>query len=139
MKKAKIIYWTSTGIVAMVMLWSAINFSLNPAMKGAFVHLGLPGWFRIELSVAKILGAFALVLPFTPKRIREFAYFGFALTIISACIAHLSSGDGILRGLEPLIFLGFLTVSYVYFHNAHDQAQTDSQGLAGNAQIGLVI
>src|SRR5262249_27071603 len=93
MKKDKIIYWTATGIVATVMLWSAINFSFNTEMKGVFAHLGLPGWFRVELSAAKILGAFALVLPIIPNRIKEFAYFGFALTIISAPIAHISSGD----------------------------------------------
>jgi hypothetical protein len=118
MKKDKIIYWTATGIVATVMLWSAINFSFNAEMKGAFAHLGLPGWFRVELSAAKILGVCALVLPIIPNRIKEFAYFGFALTIISAPIAHISSGDGILRGLEPLIFLGFLIVSYLYYHKA---------------------
>src|SRR5215813_7093537 len=118
MKKDKIIYWTATGIVVTVMLWSAINFSFNAEMKGAFAHLGLPGWFRVELSAAKILGVFALVMPIIPNRIKEFAYFGFALTIISAPIAHISSGDGILRGLEPLIFLGFLIVSYLYHHKA---------------------
>ena len=116
MKKNKIIYWTTTGIVAAIMLWSAFNFSFNEEMKGAFAHLGLPGWFRIELTVAKILGVLALLIPMMPNRIKEFAYFGFALTIISASIAHLSSGDGILHGLEPLVFLGILIVSYLYYH-----------------------
>ena len=80
------------------------------------MHLGLPEWFRVELAVAKLLGVVALIIPATPGRLKEFAYFGFALTIVSACVAHISSGDGILRGLEPLIFLGFLTISYVYYH-----------------------
>ena len=79
-------------------------------------HLGLPDWFRIELTGAKILGVWALIIPVTPDRLKEFAYFGFALTIVSACVAHISSGDGILRGLEPLVFLGFLTISYLYYH-----------------------
>ncbi len=114
MKKDKIIYWTATGIVALVMFWSAINFSFNEGMKGAFAHFGLPGWFRAELSIAKILGVLALLIPTIPNRIKEFAYFGFALTIISAPIAHISSGDGFWRGLEPLIFLAVLIVSYLY-------------------------
>lgn len=116
MNENKIIYWITTGIVAAVMAWSAINFSFNEQMKGAFAHFGLPDWFRVELSVAKILGVLALTVPATPGRLKEFAYFGFALTIVSACVAHISSGDGILRGLEPLVFLGFLTASYVYYH-----------------------
>ena len=116
MNKNKIIYWTTTGVVAAVMALSAVNFSLNEQMKGAFAHFGLPDWFRIELTVAKLLGVLALIIPATPARLKEFAYFGFALTIVSACVAHISSGDGIVRGLEPLIFLGFLTTSYVYYH-----------------------
>jgi hypothetical protein len=116
MNKNKIVYWTATGIVAAIMAWSAVNFSFNEQMRGAFMHLGLPEWFRVELAVAKLLGVVALIIPATPGRLKEFAYFGFALTIVSACVAHISSGDGILRGLEPLIFLGFLTISYVYYH-----------------------
>ncbi len=118
MKKNEITYWTTTGIVAAIMLWSAFNFSFNEEMKGAFAHLGLPGWFRIELAVAKILGVLALLIPLIPNRIKEFAYFGFGLTIISASIAHLSSGDGVLHGLEPLVFLGILIVSYLYYHKS---------------------
>jgi DoxX-like family len=114
MKKNRVIYWTTTGIIAAIMLWSAYNFSFNEEMKGGFAHLGLPDWFRIELSIAKLLGVLALLIPVVPKSINEFAYFGFALTTSSACIAHLASGDGVLRSLEPLIFLGILIVSYVY-------------------------
>jgi hypothetical protein len=117
MKKDKIIYWTATGIVASVMLWSAFNFSLNEEMKGAFAHLGLPNWFRIELTVAKILGALALLIPTIPNRIKEFAYCGFTITLISAIIAHSSSGDGI-SSIDPLVFLGILIVSYLYYYKA---------------------
>ncbi len=127
MNKSKIIYWTTTGIVAAIMAWSAVNFSFNAQMRGAFAHLGLPNWFRIELSVAKLLGVVALIVPATPARLKEFAYFGFALTIVSACVAHISSGDGILRGLEPLVFLGFLTISYLYHHKGRKvEVNTDS-------------
>jgi len=116
MNKDKIIYWTTTGIVVGIMLWSALNFAFNPAMKGAFAHLGLPNWFRLELTVAKILGAFALLIPMVPYRIKEFAYFGFSITLISASIAHLSSGDGILFEIGHLVFFVSLIVSYLYYH-----------------------
>ena len=122
----KIIYWTTTGIVAAIMAWSGVNFSFNEQMRGAFVHFGLPDWFRIELAVAKILGVLALTVPATPDRLKEFAYFGFALTIVSACVAHISSGDGIVRGLEPLVFLGFLTISYLYYHKGRKVEVNDN-------------
>jgi hypothetical protein len=65
-KKDKTIYWIASALVCSVMVFSAINFNLkNPLgpMKGAFVHLGLPDYFRIELTVAKALGVLALLMP----------------------------------------------------------------------------
>ena len=119
MKKDQAIYWTATAIVCAVMVFSAVNFNLeNPVgpMKGAFAHLGFPDYFRIELTVAKTLGVLALLMPGIPSKAREFAYVGFAITLISASIAHFSSGDPILFVIDPLLFLGALIVSYVYFN-----------------------
>ncbi len=125
----KIIYWTATGIIAAVMLCSALNFSLNKEMEGAFAHLGLPNWFRVELTVAKILGSLALLIPTIPNRIKEFAYCGFAITLISAIIAHSSSGDG-LASLDPLVFLGVLVVSYWYYHRGAAVTRIDKSNSA---------
>jgi putative oxidoreductase len=115
-RRDKIIYWSTTAIVATVMLWSAINFQFNPAMRGAATHLGLPDWFRVELTTMKIIGTFALVIPRVPDRIKEAAYFGFALVLVSASIAHLASGDGLQYELFHLMFFASLVVSYRYWH-----------------------
>lgn len=114
MKKNKIIYWIVTGIVGAMMLFSAFNYLTNEDMKGAFVHLGFPTYFRIELAIAKIIGAVILLLPNLPKRIKDGAYFGFAIVFISAFIAHTSTGDPISIAVMPLIFLSMLLVSYIY-------------------------
>jgi hypothetical protein len=120
-KRDRIVYWTTTGIVCAVMVYSILNFTLFdrfPFPEGGFVHLGLPGYFKAELTIAKILGVSALLIPAVPAKIKEFAYFGFAITLVSAAIAHLSSGDArisVLFVADPLIFLLVLTVSYVYF------------------------
>jgi len=119
MKKDQAIYWTATAIVCAVMVFSAVNFNLeNPVgpMKGAFAHLGFPDYFRIELTVAKTLGVLALLMPGIPSKAREFAYVGFAITLVSASIAHFSSGDSMMFVIDPLLFLGALIVSYVYFN-----------------------
>src|SRR6267154_3082422 len=87
MRKDKAIYWITTALVCSVMVFSAINFNLrNPVgpMKGAFAHLGLPDYFRIELTVAKALGVLALLIPGVPFKTKEFAYFGFGITLVSA-------------------------------------------------------
>ena len=121
-KRDRIVYWITTGIVCSVMMFSIINFTFldgYPFPEGGFVHLGLPNYFRVELTIAKILGLAALLIPGVPAKIKEFAYFGFAITLVSAAIAHFSSGDARISVLfiaDPLIFLVLLTVSYFYFN-----------------------
>src|SRR6266516_246296 len=118
MKKDKIIYWTTTIIVAAVMLGSAYYFAFVDNAKNAFAHLGLPGYFRTELSIAKVLGALAILIPGIPARIKEFAYAGLTIVLVSAIIAHASSGDGI-ASLDPLFFLSMLVVSYLYYYKRY--------------------
>jgi DoxX-like family len=118
MKRTKLIYWITTGIVCSVMIFSVLSFTvfdytLYP--EGAFEHLGLPYYFKIELTAAKILGILTLLIPSIPPRIKEFAYFGFGITLVSASIAHFATGDGILYVIDPLIFLGILVVSYTNY------------------------
>jgi hypothetical protein len=118
MKKDRNIYRITTGIIALVMIYSVISFTfLDHAMypEGAFQHLHLPAYIRAELTIAKILGLFALLIPAVPFKIKEFAYFGFAITLISAIVAHSSIGDPWYNIVDPLGFLIVLIVSYVYF------------------------
>jgi uncharacterized membrane protein YhaH (DUF805 family) len=122
MKRNRVIYWIATGLVCAVMVYSAINFNLkNPLgpMKGAFRHLGYPDYFRIELTVAKVLGVLALLVPGLPIKVREFAYAGFAITLISAAISHFGVGDAWFFVVDPLFFLAALITSYVYFQRLH--------------------
>lgn len=97
--RGKVIYRTTTGIVCAVMIFSIINFIFNNHFpfpngpEGAFVHLGLPHYFKIELTTAKILGVLALLIPRVPFKVKEFAYFGFGITLFSASIAHFARGD----------------------------------------------
>jgi len=58
------------------------------------------------------LGVLALLMPNVPYKMREFAYFGFGVTLISASIAHSSSGDSLMFIVDPLVFLSLLIVSY---------------------------
>lgn len=126
--REKVIYRTTTGIVCGVIVFSIINFIFNDhfpfpnGAEGAFVHLGLPQYFKIELTTAKILGVLALLIPNVPFKIKEFAYFGFGITLISASIAHFARGDArlsVLFIIDPLLFLSILIVSYFYFEKSH--------------------
>lgn len=112
------IYWLTTGAVCAVMAFSAVNFNLKEPygpMKGAFTHLGYPSYFRIELTAGKVLGVLAMLVPGIPDRVKEFAYFGFGITLVSASIAHFSVGDPLLFVIDPLLFLSALVASYALF------------------------
>jgi hypothetical protein len=122
MKRDKIIYWTTTGIVCVVMVFSIVNFTFfdyYPYPEGAFNHLHLPAYFKTELTIAKVLGVMALLIPEIPYKIKEFAYFGFGITLVSASVAHFSVGDGFLFVMDPMIFLGVLVISYRYFQRIY--------------------
>src|SRR5258708_35705118 len=86
-RRDTIIYWLTTGAVCGVMAFSAVNFNLKEPlgpMKGAFTHLGYPGYFRIELTVAKALVVLPMVVPGGRRKVKECAYFAFGLTLIAA-------------------------------------------------------
>jgi hypothetical protein len=119
-KRDSIVYWPTTAAVCAVMAFSAVNFNLKEPlgpMKGAFTHLGYPGYFRVELTVAKVLGVLALLVPGVPRKVKEFAYFGFGITLVSASVAHYSVGDPALFVIDPLLFLSALIASYGLFLN----------------------
>jgi hypothetical protein len=44
-------------------------------------------------------------------KLKEWAYVGFGITVVSACYSHFWSGDG-LMALEPLLTFAALVVSY---------------------------
>jgi len=67
------------------------------------------------LATAKLLGTLALILPWSPSKIKEFAYAGFSIMFISAFIAHLSSGVTLEEIVSPIIALIILAVSYIYY------------------------
>ena len=111
--KNKIIFWVSTGLISLMMLFSAYAYFTSPEMEANFKHVGFPDYFRIELAVAKIIGVIVLLIP-APKMIKEWAYAGFGITFISAFIAHSAVGDPISGRVMPLVALALLAVSRIY-------------------------
>lgn len=88
-----IAYWLVTALFCLQMSFTAYAQLRLPQVAEAFVHLGFPAYFRVELSWAKLLGVLVLVAP-APARVKEWAYAGFAINLVSAVIAHVSVGDG---------------------------------------------
>ena len=120
MKKNVIIYWISTGFIALLEGVMPAFTSQSEMAKEGIRHLGYPEYFGNVLVVFKILGVLALVLPKIPKRVKEWAYAGFAFDFLFAAISH-----GIVDGLIgqtffPIIVLGVLIISYMYYHKLNE-------------------
>jgi hypothetical protein len=86
-------YWVVTALFCLQIGFTAYAQLRLPQVAAAFTHLGFPGYFRVELSCAKLLGIVLLLAP-VPARVKEWTYAGFAFDLGSALIAHLSVGDG---------------------------------------------
>ena len=86
-------FWIATALFCLQIGFTAYAQLSLPQVAAAFTHLGFPDYFRVELSLAKLLGVVLLLAP-VPVRLKEWAYAGFAITLGSALIAHLAVGDG---------------------------------------------
>jgi hypothetical protein len=112
MQARKITYRISTALIALVIAISGVlSLIHSPSMVEAFAHLGYPSYFAYLLGVAKVLGVCVLLAPGLAT-VKEWAYAGIGITLISACVSHFASGDG-LASLEPLFFFVMLIASYL--------------------------
>ncbi len=94
-KANTIVYWTVTALFCLEMGFTAYYMLLRlPEGAQALVRLGFPSYFRVGLAWAKLIGVLVLLAP-APARLKEWAYAGFAINLVSALIAHLSMGDGL--------------------------------------------
>lgn len=98
-----------------MMLNASFMYLTSNQIKVTFHHLGFPDYFRIELAVMKIIGAVVLLVP-VPRNVKEWAYAGFAITFVSAFIAHSVSGDILFARIMPVVFLIILLLSYRAYH-----------------------
>jgi uncharacterized membrane protein len=90
--------------------------SQSEMAKEGITHLGYPLYFGNALVIFKVLGVLALIIPQMPKRIKEWAYAGFAFDFIFAAISH-GAVDGVNgQTFIPFIALAILGVSYFNYH-----------------------
>ncbi|MBW4026191.1 MAG: DoxX family protein [Acidobacteria bacterium] len=113
-KAVVIAFWIVTALFCVEMIFTAYWECFNPQASQAFARLGFPAAsFRVELSVAKMLGVLALLISAIPARAKEWAYAGFAFNLVSALIAHTSIHDRPAAFAPSTITLLLGTCSYV--------------------------
>jgi hypothetical protein len=116
MKKNKIIFWVATTII---FIWEGVMPALTSQTelaKQGISHLGYPEYFGVMLTIYKVLGSLAIMLPIVPARIKEWAYAGLSFNMISAFISYCAVDGFSEAALFPLFILAILMVSYVYYH-----------------------
>jgi hypothetical protein len=92
-KKLVIAFWIVTALFCLQIGFTGYAQLRLPQVADAFHHLGFPDYFRVQLSLAKLLGVVLLLAP-VPARVKEWTYAGFAFDLGSALIAHFAVGDG---------------------------------------------
>jgi len=114
LKTAKIIYWISTGLLSLFLLSGAFFINSKIAID-AMHHLGVPEWFRWELSIGHIIGGLLIIIPVWP-RLKEWTYAAMSADYISATIAYVSVDGPVPNSFQPLVSLALLIVSYIFYH-----------------------
>jgi hypothetical protein len=106
-------YRVATGLIMTVMVLSGMANLVRPERVTFMIHhLGYPEYFPTLLGAAKLLGVVALALPGT-RRLKEWAYAGFAFDLLAALVSHAAMRDGVTEVAGVLVVLLVLAVSYV--------------------------
>lgn len=112
----KTVYWVSTGLLGIFLLWSAFSYFFHKPTIDGLKSLGFPDFFRIELGILKLLAVGALTLPFIPVQMKEWAYAGVGLFLITGMVAHLVHKDTLFIFVSLLFIFGLLVTSNIYLH-----------------------
>lgn len=129
-RSVAIAFWIVTALFCVEMMFTAYWEWFTPQAAEAFARLGFPAAsFRVELSLAKMLGVLALLIPPIPARVKEWAYAGFAFNLVSALIAHASIHDVHAAFAPSLITLLLGTCSYVLWRRLESPPQSPESTL----------
>lgn len=112
MKRDKIIYYVSTGLLTLMMLMSAgMYFFNNAEITTMFEGFGYPTYIIYPYGMVKILGLVAIWF-LKDSFLKEWAYAGFFFAFILAFFAHFMIGDG--EQIGAVMAMVLLVVSYIY-------------------------
>ena len=115
MKAERVIGWTVTGLMAALLLLSAIPDLLRvPGAVAVIMHLGYPPCLLVFLGTAKTLGVAAVLVPGVPK-LKEWAFAGLTFDVSGALYSHLSVGDSPAAWAPAVIALLLVSASYVAY------------------------
>jgi hypothetical protein len=117
-KATKIIYWLTTGLLALFIL-PGIFFINGQIAKDGMQHLSLPHWFAMEVGIGSFIGGLILIIPMW-KFLKEWAYVALGIVYLSALIAHLSVDGFGSEAIMAIVVFAILVISYITYHKIND-------------------
>jgi hypothetical protein len=118
MKGRVLIRWVVTGLMASLMVLSAVPDIVRlPAALSVFNHLGYPTYLLRFLGTAKVLGVAAVLTP-RLRTVKEWAFAGLTFDLVGAMYSHVSVGDPLRAWLPAAIGLGLMIGSYIAYRSA---------------------
>ncbi len=116
MKKIRIFYWITTGIFLLMMAYSGIASLASPEKAVEFFKtMNMPSYLISFLSIAKILGVIAILVP-GYQRLKEWAYAGLIFDLIGAVYCNYAVGKPAGEWMPILIFVVLAFTSYFLYH-----------------------
>lgn len=118
MNRLNLTYWIITALFSAFMIFSSIGgITLHEqAVAMLHDHLGYPLYFIQWISVFKIIGAMVILLPMVPGRVKEWAYFGFFIDLITGMYSFIAVGDPVAQWSPMLVFIALLIFTYALHH-----------------------
>src|SRR3954447_7673758 len=92
-KTTNLIYWISTIVFAALMIFSAVG-GLQPSQQAIqLLHdgLGYPVYFIQFISIAKLIGSIAILIPGLNSSVKEWAYAGLFFDLAGAFYSGIAS------------------------------------------------
>jgi uncharacterized membrane protein YphA (DoxX/SURF4 family) len=114
--KKKLIYIYRTLLILLAIFFTISGFleiTKNPAIYPKTIRMGYPPFFILTLGIAKIVGAFTLLIP-NLKRLKEWAIAGFTFDVIFAFVSSYAI-DSSADCIKAAIVFCLLMLTYSLF------------------------
>jgi hypothetical protein len=108
----RVVYWISIALTLLFLVYFGIqDLQHSPSVTNAIQHLGYPWYFSYLLGVGKLLAAAVLIYPKT-RVLREWAYAGISIELISSFVSHFFLADPWPLRIAPLVILAIVVVAF---------------------------